>query len=248
MVWIPVNKLSATSTGNDGRYYDQKFGRKYYWIDDFFHLWQYFPNHKYYDPVCSGLEETRESINKYGGEYCTRYKISKGKNGEPRSVKGKYPWTDISFTEAKKVAASMAKKAGGSLISHLPFGAEYDTRTKWAVETRSVTKEQVAKDSTSLGNYCNNDKYPNEMVKTGEDGCVNNIYGFAGNVTEWTQEEETNSELGVNCPIYRGGHYKNTGAGNKNLYRYSHVVEGRTPTYPDSHDETRGFRASYYLK
>lgn len=143
-----------------------------------------------------------ESIDKYDGYYSSRYDISKNEEtGKPRSVKGVDPWTNINFSTAEKVASIMVKSE--TVTTHLMYGTEYDTREKWAIETGTVTIEDIAEDSTELGNYYNNENYPIEIVKTGEDGCINNIYGFAGNVDELTQEQNNNSY----CAIRGGGCY-----------------------------------------
>lgn len=191
LVWKPVNMLSATST-LDGIHFNKKFGRMNYRNEEF-------SESEYNEPLVGELTAQKESIDTYGGCYITRYKVSRDKKtGEPRSIKGVYPWTEIDFPTAKNVAATMAKSE--NLMSHLTYGAEYDTRIKWAIETETVTKKEIAEDSTRLGNYYNNNDYPKEIVKTGEDGCVNNIYGFAGNVDEWTQEQNKSS-----FHVIRGG-------------------------------------------
>ncbi len=225
LVWKPVNMLSATHT-LDGKHFNEKLGRMNYRNEKF-------SESEYYEELERELAETKKSIDQYGGCYITRYKISKDKRtGEPRSVKGAYPWTDIDFPTARQVAASMAKSE--NFKSHLTYGAEYDTRLKWAIETGTVTKKEVVKDSTRLGNYYNNENYPDKIVKTGEDGCVNNIYGFAGNLRELTQEK--NNEL--YCVI-RGGIY----------YDYGGIcpVAYRLYDYPINDYSGTGFRATFYL-
>lgn len=226
LVWKPVNMLSATST-LDGIHFNEKFGRMNYRNEEF-------SESKYNEPLVEELLETKKSIDEYGGCYITRYKISKDqKTGEPRSIKGAYPWTEIDFLTAKYVAATMAKSE--NLMSHLTYGAEYDTRSKWAIETGTVTKKEIAEDSTRLGNYCNNSNYPKKIVKTGEDGCVNNIYGFTGNVDEWTQEQNESWSR-----VIRGGNCNSDG--------FNYFVAYRN--FYSSHNDfiDTGFRATFCIK
>lgn len=93
-----------------------------------------------------------------------------------------------------------------TVTTHLMYGAKYDTREKWVIESGTVTIKEISEDSTKLGNHNNNKNYPSRIVKTGEDGCINNIYGFAGNVDEWTQEKNTSL-----FPVIRGGSYNDNG-------------------------------------
>lgn len=215
-VWTPVNLLTANSTLNECNF-TEKFGRQYY---------QYkFMRVKCSEPLKGDLLLQKKSVDKYGGYYSSRYNISKDKEtGYPRSVKGSYPWTNIDFETAKTVSATMLESETDS--THLMYGAEYDTRIKWVVESGTATAGEVTEDSTKLGNY-HNKSYPNIMVKTGEDGCLNNIYGFAGNVDELTQEESNRCNGlirggGCNCDgaicnasirnyYYQYGDLRNTG-------------------------------------
>ncbi len=193
-----------------------------------------FSESEYYEELERELAETKKSIDQYGGCYITRYKISKDKRtGEPRSVKGAYPWTNIDLPTAIQVAATMAKSE--NFKSHLTYGAEYDTRLKWVIETGTVTQKEVTKDSTRLGNYYNNKSYPGEIVKTGEDGCINNIYGFAGNVDEWTQEKK-----GHSYRVIRDGNYDILG----NIYS----IAFRCYDYPGDYYCNTGFRATFYIE
>ena len=226
LVWEPVNMLSATST-LDGIHFNEKFGRMNYQNEEF-------SEDEYNESLIGELTLQKESIDKYGGICISRYKISKDKKtGEARSIKGAMPWTMIDFPTARNIAATMAK--GGNLMSCLSYGAEYDTRIKWAMETGTVTKKEIAEDSTRLGNYYNNNNYLKGIVKTGEDGCVNNIYGFAGNVDEWTQEKNKSW-----FRIIRGGAYDADGN--------DYPVNYRNGNDPYNYNLHTGFRATYYIK
>ena len=72
------------------------------------------------------------------------------------------------------------------------------------------------------------------MVRTGEDGCINNIYGFAGNVKELTQEQLDRTNYAI-----RGGSYNNQ--------LFSSVDHRHIGYYRSAYKDT-GFRATLYIK
>lgn len=193
-VWTPVELLTANAT-IDGIHFNEKFGRMNYRNERF-------SESGYHELLVGELLFQKKSIDKYGGYYSSRYNISKDKKtGKPRSVKDADPWINIDFPAAKEVTSTMIKSK--TVKSHLMYGAEYDTREKWVIESGTVTINEIAEYSTELGNYFGNEYYPNRIVYTGEDGCINNIYGFAGNVIELTQEQYKSSLW----PVIRGGFY-----------------------------------------
>lgn len=197
-VWTPVGLLSATGT-LDGVHFNEKFGRMDY-------RGEKFSENNYHEPIDGELALQKKSVDKYEGYYSTRYKISRDENtGKPRSVKNAYPLRQINLPTGKMIAASMVQSK--TVKSHLMYGAEYDTREKWVIETGAVSQQEIAEDSTNLGNYYNNKNYSHAIVKTGEDGCVNNIYGFTGNIEEWTQEQ-----MGCLLCVTRGGNRNNFGS------------------------------------
>ena len=225
-VWTPVGLLTANAT-LDGIHFNEKFGRMNYRNNEF-------SESGYHEPLVCELFLQKESVDKYEGYYSSRYNISKDKeSGKPRSVKGTEPWINIDFPTAKEVASTMVESK--IVTTHLMYGAEYDTREKWVIETGTVTIEEIAKDSTELGNYYYNNNYQRRIVRTGEDGCINNIYGFAGNVDEWTQERYESSYR-----VFRGGNY------NSDL-EYCPVAY-RGYDCPNFYYCTTGFRATLYIK
>ena len=222
-VWVPVSLLTANAT-LDGIHFNQKFGRINYKNDEF-------SESEFHEPLVGELLLQKESVDKYNGFYIARYEISKTSNGKLRSVKGSFPIAGIMFDRAQKVAAAIVDDEAVS--SHLPFGAEYDSVLKWFVETESKTHEEIAVNSNGWGNYWPTG-YQNK-TKTGsqEKWCVNNVYDFAGNLFEWTQEQNESSYR-----VVRGGSYAHDGD------RYP--IARRNPidsTYPDV-----GFRVALYIK
>ncbi len=180
-VWIPVGSLDSNGT-LDGEHFSEKFGRRNYMNDEF-------SDDKFNEALNGELLEQLESVKKYGGFYISRYNISESSVGKPQSVKGVKPWVDINFCEAKKVASTIEDNE--AVKSHLTFGEEYDSVLEWFIKTEVKTLAEIAEDSTEWGNYCNAGNTQWEVAETGsrEKWCANNIYDFAGNVEEWTQEQ-----------------------------------------------------------
>lgn len=185
-VWIPVGGLKSNGT-LDGYSFFECFGRRN------------FQNDKYHFRDAFNADEDLpsefllqlESVRKYGGFYISRYNISKNeKTGKPQSVKGVMPWTSIGFNEAKKIASTIEDKK--TVKSHLTWGAEYDSVLEWFIESHARSLDEIAEDSGHWGNYCceKNHYFKKQIVGSNEKWCTNNIYDFAGNVSEVTQEQE----------------------------------------------------------
>ena len=221
-VWIPVGSLDSNGT-LDGEHFSEKFGRRNYM------------NNEFNEALNDELLEQLESVKKYGGFYISRYNISKSSEGKPQSVKGVMPWVNINFDDAKKVASTIEDNE--AVKSHLTFGAEYDSVLEWFIKTEVKTLAEIAEDSTEWSNYCNTENSPKKVVETGsrEKWCVNNIYDLAGNVDEWTQEQNKSSYR-----VIRGGNYSINGDFCPVAYRdYSS---------PDFSYNDTGFRATLYIK
>ena len=223
-VWIPVGSLDSNGT-LDGKDFSEKFGRRNYMDDEFSD-----------DEFNEALnDELLESVKRYGGFYISRYNISKSSEGKPQSVKGVMPWVNINFDDAKKVASTIEDNE--VVKSHLTFGAEYDSVLEWFIKTEVKTLAEIAEDSTEWGNHWNTENSPRKVVETGsrEEWCANNIYDFAGNVDEWTQEKNESSYR-----VIRGGNYNNNG--------YYYPVAYRYYNHPDYNYNNTGFRATLYIK
>ena len=226
-VWIPVGSLDSNGTLN-GEHFSEKFGRRNYMNDEF-------SDDGFSEALNGELLEQLESVKKYGGFYISRYNISKSSVGKPQSVKGVRPWIDTNFCEAKNIASTIEDNE--AVKSHLTFGAEYDSVLEWFIKTEVKTLAEIAEDSTEWGNYSNTENSPKKVVETGsrEEWCANNIYDFAGNVDEWTQEQNESSYR-----VIRGGSYYNDGDDCPVACRFCNNPN-------DCYDDT-GFRATLYIK
>ena len=226
-VWIPVESLDSNGT-LDGEHFPEKFGRRNYMNDEF-------SDDGFSEALNGELLEQFESVNKYGGFYISRYNISKSSAGKPQSVKGVMPCRDINFYDAKKIASTIEDNE--AVKSHLTYGAEYDSVLEWFIKTEVKTPAEIAEDSTEWGNHWNTENSPRKVVETGsrKKWCVNNIYDFAGNVGEWTQEQNE-----IFCRVIRGGYYDDDGD--------NYPVACRNCSIPGVNYRSTGFRATLYIK
>ena len=223
-VWIPVGSLDSNGT-LDGEHFSEKFGRRNYMNDEF--------SDDEFNEALNGKQ--LESVKKYGGFYISRYNISKSSAGKPQSVKGVMPWVNIDSDDAKKIASTIEDNE--AVKSHLTFGAEYDSVLEWFIKTEVKTLAEIAEDSTEWGNHWNTENSPKKVVETGtrEEWCANNIYDFAGNVNEWTQERNMRSFY-----VIRGGNCRING----NI----RSVACRNFDNPFHGYYNTGFRATLYIK
>ena len=227
-VWIPVGSLDDTGT-LDGISFNEKFGRRNYRNNKFLET-------EFHEELTGEFALQIESVRKYGGFYISRYNISKNKKtGKPQSVKGVVPWIRISFYKAEKVATTIEDKE--TVKSHLIFGPEYDSVLEWFIKSGARDRWEIAKNSTNWGNYCNRKNSPEKLLETGsrEEWCTNNIYDFAGNVGEWTQEKSICFSRAI-----RGGCY----------YEYGRAfpVSYRGYVKADNVNDYTGFRVALCIK
>ena len=226
-VWIPVGSLDSNGT-LDGENFSEKFGRRNYMNDKF-------SDNAFNEALNGELCKQLKSVRKYGGFYISRYNISRSKKGKLQSVKGVRPWVGINFDDVKKVASTIEDNE--AVKSHLTFGAEYDSVLEWFIKTKVKTLAEIAKDSTEWGNYWDTENSPRKVVETGsrEEWCANNIYDFAGNVNELTQELYQ-----ISYCVIRGGCYYD----GENLCS----VACRNVYNPDDVYFDTGFRATLWIK
>ena len=226
-VWIPVGSLDSNGT-LDGEHFSEKFGRRNYMNNEF-------SDDEFNEALNDELLEQLESVKKYGGFYISRYNISKSSEGKPQSVKGIMPWVNTNFDDAKKIASTI--EDNGAVKSHLTFGAEYYSVLEWFIKTEVKTLAEIAEDSTEWGNHWNTENSPKKVVETGtrEEWCANNIYDFAGNVDEWTQEQNKSSYR-----VIRGGCCNDCGD--------DYPVAYRNFNNPNNGYFSTGFRATLWIK
>lgn len=228
MVWVPVELLDANGT-LDEVLFTEKFGRRNYRNDRF-------SKSEFHEPLTVELALQVESVKKYGGFYISRYDISKNREtGKAQSVKAAKPWININFPDAMEVASTIGDNE--AVKGHMTFGAENDSVLEWFIESEAKSLYEIAKNSGCWGNYENTKDSPRRLVETGsrEEWCTNNIYDFAGNVNEWTQEQNDRY-----CRVIRGGDYCG--------YSYSYpVCIRRFGDSDDDFDET-GFRVALYIE
>ena len=198
-----------------------------------------------------GLEETIESIEKYGGFYIGRY--------ETGNITGKYEVpvvrrmnTDIgnvtwyrAYVNSKNISMNL------NIQPNLIYGCLWDETIQWLVDSGEKTVEEIGSDSIAWGNYSNNTfeyttvsggtatKEENSMTRiptgSAEVTKANNIYDIAGNVFEWTAE--VYGYIGYSL---RGGNFYFSGD--------DYPASNRSGSNPYSSDYHYGARAYFYIK
>ena len=178
---------------------------------------------EYYDMI--------ESIETYGGFYIGRYELTA--NGEkPGAVLTNTNWYNL-YTKCKTLA-----KADSNTTTRMIWGTQWDITGNWLEDIGYNIK-----DSRSWGNYANStgnaeiDGYGKKQ-DTGfsEIWKANNIYDFAGNCWEWTQE--------ANVPysrVSRGGGYNFS-------IRDSFPGTCRSVYYPDSSYDFLRFSSHFNIE
>lgn len=237
-VWVPVGWLlrngTLDSSGKGTISFSEKFGRRitYYTSE---------PNLNFFkEELTEEFKLQIKSVKKYGGFYISRFLISgevlsNSQEELIQSIKGAWPLRDLNFYTCYMYAQNMEK--GPYVKSHLPFGAEYDSILEWFVKSKALTLNEITVDSTNLGNFSNTECSIQRVVKNGsfEESCINNIYDFGGNISEWTQEQYGNLYR-----VIRGGSCIDSG-------NIKHIAY-HTPESPLASHFTTGFRASLYIK
>lgn len=238
-VWIPVGFLDYDGT-LDSEYFDEKFGRRNYMNNNF-------SKNRFYEKLEGELLEQFESVKKYGGFYLSRFNISLNeRTGKPQSVKGVIPFVESICEKTKELARGMENSE--TVKSHLLFGAEYDSVLAWLLKSKAKTHKEIAEDSKKWGHYIDwhykNDNYE-ELSETGsrEEWCANNIYDFAGNVVEYTQETSRHYADEYDNIVRRGGSFMQFGFSSPVAERWvSSCFDFRDG------DEYTGFRVALCIK
>ena len=135
-----------------------------------------------------------DSIDKYDGFYIGRYELTgtlenpKEKAGKVLDVETAGNWYNLYNACEKIVDTDYAK-------SMMIYGCQWDETCSWLEKNGYNTTS----DSSSWGNYNSS-----SLIETGTNNQfkANNIYDFAGNYWEWTQEANS-----TNNRVDRGGRY-----------------------------------------
>ena len=176
------------------------------------------------ESMVSDYEEMIASLEKYKGFYIGRYELSA--NGEKTGTT--LEWLD--WYTLYKNCTTLA--SGSKVKTRMIWGLQWDATCKWLDSSGfSIT------DSSTWGNYYNNtaDGHGKEQ-NTGysESWKANNIYDFAGNCTEFTQEAG-----GTYIRAGRGGLYNGIGSSNP--------ASDRGRNFPTGTSSSLGSRPTLYL-
>ena len=190
------------------------------------------------------------SVEKYGGFYIGRYETGNINQDTPVIQKGNTNISSQTWYNMYKRCKNI-KGANTNVETGMIWGNQWDRTLMWLIETGSKTKEQIADDSTSWGNYYNATfEYVNSSgstatknegsstrIPTGsaEYTKANNIYDLAGNVRDWTMEADSAYDR-----VYRGGFCSNSGV--------SVPADYRNYSNPTSSYNVYGCRSALYIK
>ena len=126
----------------------------------------------------SDYEEMIESLEKYKGFYIGRYELTA--NGEKTGA----TQTDVNWYTLYKNCTTLA--SGSKVKTRMIWGLQWDATCNWLASSGFSIK-----DSSTWGNYINNDATgagSKQNTGSSESWKANNIYDFAGNCWEFTQE------------------------------------------------------------
>ena len=190
------------------------------------------------------------SVEKYGGFYIGRYETGNINQDTPVIQKGNTNISSQTWYNMYKRCKNI-KGANTNVETGMIWGNQWDRTLMWLIETGSKTKEQIADDSTSWGNYYNATfEYVNSSgstatknegsstrIPTGsaEYTKANNIYDLVGNVRDWTMEADSTV-----FRVCRGGYYLD--------YGYSLPAGSRYYYYPSVSYDGCGCRSALYIK
>ena len=147
--------------------------------------------------IMNSYQTMLESVRKYKGFYIGRYELSENGVKKGSTLTQKF-WYEL-YKNCKELDDD-----NDSVMTIMIWSAQWDATCEW-LKSCNYNIE----DSSTWGNYANNTaEGAGEYRETGysEEWKANNIYDFAGNYWEWTQEPYRNVYR-----ITRGGHWEFTG-------------------------------------
>ena len=173
------------------------------------------------ETMVSDYEEMIASLEKYKGFYIGRYELSANgeKTGATQTCRNNVNWYTL-----YKNCTTLAKE-GTKAKTRMILGLQWDATCNWLASSGFDIK-----DSSAWGNYNRIEK----RTGSSEKYKANNIYDFAGNCLEFTQEVTD-----ISYRISRGGKYDESGSDLPASCRY-----GITPAYPLY---TQGARPALYM-
>ena len=205
------------------------------------------PDSEYPEGITAATES--EIVNNAGGFYIGRYEagVPEGQStidgtssstsntiGIPVSKKGATVWTYIDYTNANNNAKSYMNN--DEVASGLLTGTAWDTVCKW-LQNSGID----VNDSRTYGNYYNSQSSADiseagnkQVTGYSEDWKVKNIYDFAGNTYEWTNEIYSRGR------VLRGGSYGDNALEFPVCYRFGYILNGTAIG--------DGFRLHLYIK
>ena len=174
-------------------------------------------------------EEMIASLEKYKGFYIGRYELTA--NGEKTGA----TQTNVNWYTLYKNCTTLA--VGSKVKTRMIWGLQWDATCNWLDSSGfDITN------SSTWGNYDNNTATGHGSRRnTGfsESWKANNIYDFAGNCWELTQEA-----LNTHVRVSRGGCYSNDGSGDSD---YSYPASSRNNVSPAYTGSGSGSRPTLYL-
>ena len=161
-------------------------------------------------------QEIHDSIEKYGGFYIGRYELT-GDINSPTVAKGGTVITDQNWYNLKAACTKIINNSGkqeSEIIAKttMIYVNQWDEVCNWL----SGAGYDI-ENSTSWGNYSDNTEEGAGTKQTAgykESWQANNIYDFAGNCAEWTQEA-----FNTYSRVIRGGRYYSSGSYSPASYR-----------------------------
>lgn len=231
-----VPKSSSTAYDSDSRLKTLGLGAK--------------TTHEFLNQLEKEFNNMVASVEKYGGFYIGRYETGNINQDTPVIQKGNTNISSQTWYNMYKRCKNI-KGDNTNVETGMIWGNQWDRTLMWLIETGSKTKEQIADDSTSWGNYNNATfEYVNSSgstapknegsstrIPTGstEYTKANNIYDLVGNVRDWTMEAYS-----TGTRVYRGGYYKVDGTNYPAGYRGG--------SYPTNSYSNYGCRSALYIK